>query len=59
MKLKCIIVDDEPLAIDLLKSYVNQTSFLELVGIYENALSTISVINSEKVQLIFIDIKRC
>ncbi len=31
-KIKCIIVDDEPLALDLIERYVNQTPFLELKG---------------------------
>ena len=38
MNLKCAIVDDEPLALGLLESYVNKTPFLELVGKYSSAV---------------------
>ena len=37
MILNCAIVDDEPLALELLKSYVEKTSFLRLVGRYSSA----------------------
>ncbi len=56
MKLRCIVVDDEPLAVDLLKSYVTQTSFLELVGTYHSAIDAISAVNNDNVDLIFLDI---
>lgn len=56
MKLKCIIIDDEPLAIDLLKSYVIQTSFLELAGTFSNALSAIDILNKESIDIIYLDI---
>ena len=42
MNLKCAIVDDEPLALGLLESYVNKTPFLELVGKYSLSLIHIS-----------------
>ena len=41
MNLKCAIVDDEPLALGLLESYVNKTPFLELVGKYSSAVQAI------------------
>lgn len=56
MKLKCIIIDDEPLAIDLLKSYVVKTPFLELVGTFNNALSAIGTISEQQIDVIFLDI---
>lgn len=56
MTLKCIIIDDEPLAIDLLKSYVQKTPFLELVDTFDNALSAISTINEENIDVLFLDI---
>lgn len=56
MTLKCIIIDDEPLAIDLLKSYVLKTSYLELVGTFNSALSAISTINERQIDLLFLDI---
>lgn len=56
MTLKCIIIDDEPLAIDLLKSYVQKTPFLELVDTFDNALSAISTINEKNIDVLFLDI---
>ena len=56
MNLKCLIIDDEPLAVDLLKSYALQTSFLELKGTYNSAIEAVSAINSEDANLLFLDI---
>jgi len=56
MKLKCIIIDDEPLAVDLLKSYVIQTPFLELAGTFSNALSAIDLISKGDINLLYLDI---
>lgn len=56
MILKCIIIDDEPLAIDLLKSYVQKTPFLELVNTFDNALSAINTINDNHIDVLFLDI---
>lgn len=56
MKLNCIIIDDEPLAIDLLKSYVQKTPFLELIGTFSNALASIETISNNHIDVIFLDI---
>ncbi len=56
MQLKCIIIDDEPLARDLLKSYVGQTPFLELAGSFDNALSAIDTIREKGVNVVYLDI---
>ncbi|WP_352422224.1 LytTR family DNA-binding domain-containing protein [Proteiniphilum sp.] len=57
MILNCWIVDDEPLALSLLESYVQKTSFLRLTGKYSNALSAMKHLAEEKVDLIFLDIQ--
>jgi DNA-binding LytR/AlgR family response regulator len=57
MILNCWIVDDEPLALSLLESYVQKTSFLKLTGEYSNALSAMKHLAGEKVDLIFLDIQ--
>lgn len=57
MILNCWIVDDEPLALSLLESYVRKTSFLRLTGKYSNALTAMKSIAEEKVDLIFLDIQ--
>ena len=56
-KLKCIIVDDEPLALDLVEGYVLKTPFLELKAKCLNAFEAIKILNSEKIDLVFLDIQ--
>lgn len=57
MKLRCAIIDDEPLALDLLESYVRKTDFLQLVGRYNSAVSAMEHIKEEAVDLLFLDIQ--
>lgn len=56
MRLKCVIIDDEPLAIDLLKTYVERTPFLELIATFNNAPSAMEVISNNTVDILFLDI---
>ncbi|WPU97048.1 LytTR family DNA-binding domain-containing protein [Mucilaginibacter sabulilitoris] len=56
MKLKCLIIDDEPIARKLLQEYIEETDFLELVGVAEHPLKAAGLINSITVDLIFLDI---
>ncbi len=57
MVLNCWIVDDEPLAVSLLESYVNKVPFLKLTGKFSNALSAMQNIATEKVDVLFLDIQ--
>ena len=57
MNLKCIAVDDEPLALEMVSGFILQTSFLSLEGKFENAIEALSYINKNKVDLIFLDIQ--
>lgn len=57
MILNCWIVDDEPLALSLLESYVNRVPFLKLTGKYYSAISAMQNIASEKVDILFLDIQ--
>ena len=57
MKLTCAIIDDEPLAISLLESYVNKTPFLELAGKYNSAVNALPALSKEPVDLLFLDIQ--
>ena len=57
MKTRCLIVDDEPLAIQLLKSHVEQLPNLELVDTCDNALEAFAVLKSKAVDLLFLDIQ--
>jgi DNA-binding LytR/AlgR family response regulator len=52
----CIIIDDEPHAIDVLKRYVEQTPFLTLGQTFRNPLKAIPYVQEEQVDLIFLDI---
>ena len=55
--LKCIIVDDEPLALNLLQDYIHQTPFLKLVARCSSGVEALDVFNNEHVDLAFIDIQ--
>jgi len=57
MKLNCITVDDEPLALGLVSSFVEQTPFLHLQGKYINAIDALQAINFEEIHLVFLDIQ--
>lgn len=57
MKLRCAVIDDEPLALDLLESYILKTDFLQLVGRYNSALTAMKSIKEEAVDLLFLDIQ--
>jgi len=56
MKLKCLIIDDEPIARKLIQEYMEEIDFLELAGVAENPLKATTLINNMDVDLIFLDI---
>ena len=55
--LSCIIVDDEPLAVRLLESYVEKTPDLELVASFTDSITAINAIKTQKPDLLFLDIQ--
>lgn len=55
--LRCLLVDDEPLALRLLSSYVERVPFLELVGTCRSALDALTVLQREAVDVLFLDIQ--
>jgi DNA-binding LytR/AlgR family response regulator len=57
MEMKCLIVDDEPLARELLEDNVRKVPFLKLIGTCENAFRALEILNKESVDLIFLDIQ--
>ncbi len=57
MKLKCAIIDDEPLALGLIESYVKKTDFLKLEGSYASAVEAMSQLTKHPVDLLFLDIQ--
>lgn len=54
--IKCLVIDDEPLALKQLASYVGKVPYLELVGECQSALDARRVIDTESVDAIFVDI---
>lgn len=57
MKIKCLIVDDEALALDVLENYIRRLDNLELVGRCLNAIEAFNHLQQKKVDLIFLDIQ--
>lgn len=57
MVLKCCIIDDEPLAIELLESYVKKTPFLQLEASFNSAIQAIELISKGDIDLLFLDIQ--
>ncbi len=57
MTLKCIIIDDEPLALELMECYVKKTPFLELCGKYGSAVAALNDISLKNIDLLFLDIQ--
>ncbi|NVK52109.1 MAG: response regulator transcription factor [Flavobacteriaceae bacterium] len=55
--LTCILIDDEPLALNLLEDYVNTTPFLKLIATCNSAIAAMEVLEKEAVDLIFTDIQ--
>lgn len=57
MILNCLVVDDEPLARNLLSDYVKKVPDLHLVGTAENALNAMKLLRENQIDLIFLDIQ--
>jgi DNA-binding LytR/AlgR family response regulator len=55
--MKCVIIDDEPLAVDLLQDFVKKVDALELVSTFNNAIDAVSFINQNNIDLVFLDIQ--
>lgn len=57
MILKCAIIDDEPLAAELLASYAKKTPELNLVGTYDSAITAMKELRNNPVDILFLDIQ--
>jgi two-component system, LytTR family, response regulator LytT len=55
--IKVVAIDDEPLALQLVKGYIEKTPFLELAGAFDNPVDAVSFINSTDVDLVLLDIQ--
>jgi len=56
-KIKCLIIDDEPPALDLLEGYISKTPFLELAGRCTDAFNALGFIELKQPDLLFLDIQ--
>jgi two-component system LytT family response regulator len=57
MKLRCLVIDDKPLAIDVLAAYVARVPFLELAATTTNPIEGLSIVRAQKIDLVFLDIQ--
>lgn len=57
MKLRCIAIDDEPFALEMVCNFIRQTSFLELNAFFDNGIDALQHISRNSVDLIFLDIQ--
>ncbi|MEI9912082.1 MAG: response regulator [Bacteroidota bacterium] len=55
-KYTCIIIEDEPLALEKTKDFVNKVLFLNLSATFDNALNGLTYLNNNKVDVLFLDI---
>ncbi|MCC9070841.1 LytTR family DNA-binding domain-containing protein [Flavobacterium sp. F-65] len=56
MKIKCVLIDDEPLAIKVLQNYFTNFTDFEITGTFVNALEALDFINNNSVDAVFLDI---
>ena len=56
MKIKCVLIDDEPLAIKVLQNYFTNFTDFEVTGTFVNALEALDFINNNSVDAVFLDI---
>ena len=56
MKIKCLAVDDEPLALQQINSYIEKTTFLESVALCQSAFEALEYMKINDVDLLFVDI---
>lgn len=56
-KIKCIAVDDEPLALEKMEGYIQRVHYLELIGSFSNPLEAMSFLRQNSADLLFLDIQ--
>ena len=56
MNLKCVIIDDEPLAVKVIQNYVEQIKELEEMAVFNNAIDSLAFIRDHKPDLLFLDV---
>jgi two-component system LytT family response regulator len=54
--MNCIAIDDEPLALDIISEFCTKISYLNLIGTFTNPMDAVELLNSNEIDLIFLDI---
>ncbi|NVO21187.1 MAG: response regulator transcription factor [Bacteroidetes bacterium] len=57
MKINCIAIDDEPLALDIIRAYCSKVPFLNLMHTFSNAIDTLQYLRENPIDLMFLDIQ--
>jgi len=57
MSLRCVVVDDEPLAITIIEGFLKKIPYIEVVGKFDNAIPVFRFLKENKVDIIFLDIE--
>src|SRR5690348_4887141 len=57
MKMRCLLIDDEPPALKVLQSYIDQINGLEVAGLCSNAVEAMDILHCQPVDVMFLDIK--
>jgi len=57
MKINCIAIDDEPLALNKIREYIKRIGYLNLLSTFDNAVDALEFMKDNKVDLIFLDIQ--
>lgn len=55
--LRCIAIDDEDLALELLEDYIRKIGYLELVASFDNAIDAVNILQQQQIDLVFVDIQ--
>jgi DNA-binding LytR/AlgR family response regulator len=55
--IRCLVVDDEPLALDILEDYISKVPFLTLIKTTTSAIEGLSLVQSDAVDLVFLDVQ--
>jgi len=56
MKIRCLAIDDEPLALKQIGTYIERTPFLEKIALCSSALEALKYVREEEIELLFVDI---
>ena len=57
MKINCIAIDDEPLALEKIREYIRRIGYLNLLRCFDNAIDAMDFMKTAKVELVFLDIQ--